>query len=76
MCLGVPGKIIEINTEESWAVIEAFGVKSKVYTPLIEEEITLGDYLLVHAGYAIGKIDIEEAGRTLKMLEEIAQIDT
>jgi hydrogenase expression/formation protein HypC len=75
MCLGVPGKVVEINAQENWAVIEAFGVKSKVYTPLIEEEIAIGDYLMVHAGYAIGKIDTEEADKTLKLLEEFALIN-
>jgi hydrogenase expression/formation protein HypC len=75
MCLGIPGKVIEINANENWAVIDAFGVKNKIYTSLIEEEIAIGDYLMVHAGYAIGKIDTEEAARTLKILEEIAQID-
>jgi hydrogenase expression/formation protein HypC len=75
MCLGVPGKVVEINAQENWAVIEAFGVKSKIRTPLIEEEIVIGDYLMVHAGYAIGKIDTEEADKTLKLLEEFALIN-
>ena len=75
MCLGVPGKVIEINAQENWVIIDAFGVKNKIFTPLIEEEIAIGDYLMVHAGYAIGKIDTEEADRTLKLLEEFAQID-
>jgi len=75
MCLGIPGKVIEVNMQESWAIIEAYGSKNKVYIPLIEEEVAIGDYLMVHAGYAIGKIDTEEAAKTLKMLEEIALID-
>jgi hydrogenase expression/formation protein HypC len=75
MCLGIPGKVVDINEEGQWAVIEAFGARNKVYTPLIEEEIKLGDYLMVHAGYAIGKIDIEEAHNTLKMLEEISHVE-
>ncbi|MCX5803035.1 MAG: HypC/HybG/HupF family hydrogenase formation chaperone [Proteobacteria bacterium] len=57
----MPGKVVEINEQEKWAIIECFGIQNKVYTPLIEEDIVLGDYLMVHAGYAIGKIDIEEA---------------
>jgi hydrogenase expression/formation protein HypC len=73
MCLGVPGKVVEINEQEKWAIIECFGIQNKVYTPLIEEDIVLGDYLMVHAGYAIGKIDIEEAHNTLKLLEEISR---
>ncbi|OPY72782.1 MAG: Hydrogenase isoenzymes formation protein HypC [Syntrophorhabdus sp. PtaU1.Bin058] len=71
MCLGIPGKIIELNEEEQWAVIECYGVQNKVYTQLVAEELAPGDYLMVHAGYAIGKIDREEAQDTLKMLEEI-----
>jgi len=45
MCIGVPGKIIEINEEEQWAVIEAFGIQNKVYTPLLDEPVAVGDIL-------------------------------
>jgi len=71
MCLGIPGKIIEYNPDEQWAIIEAFGVKNKVYTQLVDEEFTVGDFLMVHAGYAIGKIDVEEAHKTLELIEQI-----
>lgn len=72
MCLGIPGKVVEVNQEEKWAVIECYGVHNKVFTPLISDEILLGDYLMVHAGYAIGKIDVEDAQETLRLLEEIS----
>lgn len=72
MCLAVPGKVIELNKEQQWAVIEALGVKNKVYTVLIDENIAIGDYLMVHAGHAIGKIDMEEAHTTLELLKEIS----
>jgi hydrogenase expression/formation protein HypC len=75
MCLGVPGEIVELNSEEQWAVIECYGVRNKVYTPLMTEEFTTGDYLMIHAGYAIGKIDPEEAQKTLELLEQIANED-
>ena len=75
MCLGIPGKIVELNKEERWAVIECYGVQNKVYTPLVADEIALGDYLMVHAGYAIGKIDVEEAQETLKLLEELSNAE-
>jgi len=74
MCLAIPGKVIEINEKEASAVIEYFGVKKKIYTPLMDEKINLGDYLMVHAGYAIGKIDPQEALYTLKLFEEIGQV--
>ena len=75
MCLGIPGKVVELNKEENWAIIECYGVQSKAYTPLVADEIALGDYLMVHAGYAIGKIDVEEAQETLKLLEELSNAD-
>lgn len=75
MCLGIPGKIIEVNQKEKWAIVEAYGVRNKVYTPLVDEDIAPGDFLMVHAGYAIGKIDAEEANQTLKILEEITRYD-
>jgi hydrogenase expression/formation protein HypC len=73
VCLGIPGKVIEINTKEQWAIIDCMGVKNKVYTPLVTEQIAPGDFLMAHAGYAIGKIDVEEAEETLKLLEEISR---
>ncbi len=71
MCLGIPGKVIEVNLAEGWAVLETFGVLKKVSVTLIDEEITPGDYLMVHTGYAIGKIDLSDAETTLKLWEEI-----
>lgn len=73
MCLGIPGKVVELNTKEQWAIIDCLGVKNKVYIPLVTEQIALGDFLMAHAGYAIGKIDVEEAEETLKLLEEISR---
>lgn len=71
LCLGIPGKVISINQEENWAVIESFGIQKKVDTFLVDEEIQLADYLVVHAGYAIGKINLAEAQERLKLWEEI-----
>ncbi|HOV78572.1 MAG TPA: HypC/HybG/HupF family hydrogenase formation chaperone [Bacillota bacterium] len=71
MCLGIPGRVIELNPAENWAVVESFGVEKRVSTALVGDEITPGDYLMVHAGYAIGKVNLEEAEKTLKLWEEI-----
>ncbi|NLI12514.1 HypC/HybG/HupF family hydrogenase formation chaperone [Pelotomaculum propionicicum] len=71
MCLGIPGKVIEVNLAENWAVVETFGVRKKISITLVDEEITPGDYLMVHTGYAIGKIDLSDAETTLKLWEEI-----
>ncbi|MFA4886110.1 MAG: HypC/HybG/HupF family hydrogenase formation chaperone [Desulfotomaculaceae bacterium] len=71
MCLGIPGKIVEVNFIENWAVVETFGVQKKISITLVDEEIGPGDYLMVHTGYAIGKIDLSDAETTLKLWEEI-----
>ena len=72
MCLGVPGRIIEIDHGSRWAIVERLGVQSKVYTHLVAEDITPGDYLMIHAGQAIGKMETEDAEETLRLIEEIA----
>ena len=71
MCLGLPGKIIEINKDEGWALVEAFGVGNRVGIALIYEDIEPGDYLMVHAGEAIGRINPEDAAASLELWEEI-----
>jgi len=72
MCLGIPGKVVEMNKDEQWAVIESFGIQNRILTMLVDEDFNIGDYLMVHAGYAIGKIDMEEARQTLEILERIS----
>lgn len=71
MCLGIPGIVIEVNQDENWAVVENFGVHKKVSIALVDEKVSTGEYLMVHTGYAIGKIDMREAEITLNLWEEI-----
>ncbi|HAG10085.1 MAG TPA: HypC/HybG/HupF family hydrogenase formation chaperone [Desulfotomaculum sp.] len=72
MCLGIPGQVIAVDKIENWAVVESFGVQKKVSILLIDEEVIPGEYLMVHAGCAIGKInDADYAQETLKLLEEV-----
>lgn len=70
MCLGVPGKVIEVNSVEQWAVIETMGVKRQVGIQLVEG-VMPGDYLMVHAGYAIEIIDTEAALEIIRLWEDI-----
>lgn len=69
MCLGVPMKIISINGTESVAEID--GVRRDASLMLLDEEITVGDYVIVHAGFAISKLDEAEALETLEIMREI-----
>ena len=71
MCLAVPVKIVTIDGDE--AETEVAGVRRRVSIALTPEA-KLGDYVLLHTGYAIGVIDEAEAEETLKLLEEIASL--
>ena len=69
MCLAVPMRVIEVKG--NMAVAELGGVRREVGLHLLKD-IKVGDYVLVHAGFAIEKVDPEEAERTLEILSEIA----
>ena len=68
MCLAVPMRLVE--KEETSGVAEMSGVRREV-SLLLVPEADLGDYVLIHAGYAIGKVDEEEAKQPLALLSEI-----
>jgi len=72
MCLGVPGKVVEVNTAGHRAVIETMGVKRQVGTQLVEQ-VQPGDYLMVHAGYAIEKINTDLALEMIRLWEDILE---
>lgn len=67
MCLAIPSKITQI--ENNMATIDVDGVKRKA-SLLLLENAGIGDYVIVHAGFAIHKIDEAEAQETLKLLKE------
>ena len=76
MCLAIPGRLIEVS-EDAHGVrmgkANFGGIVKRVcleYTP----EANAGDYVLVHVGFALGKVDEDEAARTYKLLEEMEQL--
>ena len=72
MCLAVPVKVVSIDGNE--AEVEIGGVKRRV-SIILTPEARVGDYVLLHTGYAINVIDEAEAQETLKILEEMASFD-
>ncbi len=70
MCLGVPAKVIKI--EDKTATVSLGGVEYKAGLQLLEN-VRVGDYILLHAGFAIEKVDPEEAEETMKLIREIAK---
>jgi hydrogenase expression/formation protein HypC len=73
MCLAVPAEIVEIR-ENDLALIDVGGVRREISLMLVEG-VEVGDFVLVHAGFAIEKIDQSEALKTLDILEEMAKLD-
>ncbi len=70
MCLGVPMKIVEINRDFGMAKAEISGYTQDIRIDLLED-VSVGDYVIVHAGFAIQKLDEKDALETLKLIEEI-----
>ena len=66
MCLAIPVQIKEI-IDENTAVAEISGLKKTISTALLED-VKVGDYVILHVGYALQKIDPEEAQKTLALL--------
>lgn len=80
MCLGIPGQIVEItDIKNKLATVDISGVKRQVNIACIVDdthpvESCLGDWVLVHVGFAMQRIDPKEAAETLKLLEKLAEI--
>jgi hydrogenase expression/formation protein HypC len=77
MCLAIPGKIVEIvDAENQIAKVEVGGVKRNVNIGMLgEDEARVGDYVLIHVGFAMSKVDEQQAEDTLRVLKEIGEFD-
>ena len=78
MCLGIPGQITEItDAEQKLAIVNVGGVKRQVNVACIVDEThsiesCVNDWVLVHVGFAMNRIDEDEAAETLNLLQQIA----
>ncbi len=77
MCLAIPGRIVEIvDVENQIAKVEVGGVKRNINIGMLDrEEARVGDYVLIHVGFAMSRIDEKEAEETLRVLKEIGQYE-
>ena len=73
MCLGVPMQVVSIG--EGDIVAEIDGVRREASLMLLDEEVQVGDFVIVHAGFAISKLDEEDARETLKMMREVFKLE-
>jgi len=67
MCLGVPGKVVEIH--DTIATVDFWGVRRQVKLDIVDEPVKVGDYILNHVGFAIRRIPEESIAETLSLYE-------
>jgi len=73
MCLAIPSKITHIH-DEMTATVDVYGARRDVNLMLMPEPVGMGDYVLVHAGFAIQKVDNEAARESLRLIREMAEL--
>jgi hydrogenase expression/formation protein HypC len=72
VCLAIPGQVVELlaGNNDQLALVDVVGVKRKINIGLMEDTpLVVGDYVLIHVGFAMSKIDEKEAAEALSMLE-------
>jgi hydrogenase expression/formation protein HypC len=80
MCLGIPGQIVEISdAEQQLGIVSVSGVKREVNLICVVDdthpiESCVGDWVLVHVGFAMSRIDEDEAAKTLQLLTELGEM--
>jgi hydrogenase expression/formation protein HypC len=72
VCLAIPAKITELRDHEM-ATVDVGGVQQEVCVALLED-LKIGDYVIMHVGYALNKLDPDEAAKTLEAFEEFDRI--
>ena len=73
MCLAIPARVEQLQDDGS-AIVDLGGVRKAVSLELVDD-VTVGDYVIVHVGFALQKLDVEEAERTLALFAEMAALD-
>ncbi|WP_028774226.1 HypC/HybG/HupF family hydrogenase formation chaperone [Shewanella waksmanii] len=71
MCLSIPSQVVELHTNEQAVTVETMGVKRKVSSHLMAEPLAIGDYVLIHIGFVMNKIDPKDAEQSLALYREI-----
>lgn len=71
MCLAIPAQVVELRDNDN-AVVDLAGVRKEISLSLVEG-VQVGDYVIVHVGYALNKLDPEEAEKTLALFAELGE---
>ena len=73
MCLSIPSKVTKIDKENNVATVDTMGVERNASLDLIDQPVEIGDYVLIHIGFAMNKIDEEDALASLEVYKEIIE---
>ncbi len=75
MCLSIPSKVVKIDKQNGMATVDTMGVKREASLALVgEEDIKIGDYVLLHIGFVMNKIDEKEALLSLEAFAKIVEL--
>jgi hydrogenase expression/formation protein HypC len=77
MCLGIPGRVVERHEDRGLAMgtVDFGGVRRDVCLAYVADEVRPGDYVVVHVGFAIARVDEAEAVKTYEVLREMSRLD-
>jgi hydrogenase expression/formation protein HypC len=77
MCLGIPGRIVSLRDDAGLAMgmVDFGGIRREVCLAYVADQVQPDDYVVVHVGFAISKVDEEEARRTFEALQNMSQLD-
>ncbi|TRZ99475.1 MAG: HypC/HybG/HupF family hydrogenase formation chaperone [Rhodocyclaceae bacterium] len=74
MCLALPARVVELSGNDM-GVVDLGGVRKDVSLALVDD-VVVGDYVIIHVGFALTKLDPEEAAKTLALFEEMGAVET
>ncbi len=77
MCLGIPGRVVELRGDAGlpMGVVDFGGVRREVCLSYVQDDARIGDYVIVHVGFAISVVDEAEARRTFEALRDMSRLD-
>jgi len=77
MCLGIPGRITDQREDRGMPMgtVDFGGVRREVCLSYVADQVAVGDYVIVHVGFAISKVDEDEARKTFEALKAMSQLD-
>lgn len=73
MCLSIPSQVVAVDHERQSVTVDTLGVRREVSSHLMTELLAIGDYVLIHIGFVMNKIDKEDAKQSIELYQEIVE---